>query len=237
MSGAAIQSPSSRPRRGSQAPLARPLGLLTVAAIHLVLIAALWQTTPLRTTASHKASPVIVELLAPPRVEPPPPPPPPPRPRVTQSVERPLASFVPLPEIDVPQAEAPPIALAVPTLPPPANAESMPASAPVPAAAPSSPAPKPMTPPRFDADYLRNPAPEYPAFAKRRGEEGRVLLRVSVGVDGLPRAIVIHTTSGFERLDNAALETVRHWKFIPARVGGDAVEAWVIVPISFHLAH
>ena len=93
-----------------------------------------------------------------------------------------------------------------------------------------------MTPPRFDADYLRNPAPEYPAFSKRRGEEGRVLLRVKVGQDGVPRAILIHATSGFERLDNAALDTVRRWKFVPARVGDNAVEAWVIVPISFHLA-
>ena len=92
-----------------------------------------------------------------------------------------------------------------------------------------------MTPPHFDADYLRNPAPEYPAFSKRRGEEGRVLLRVNVGADGLPRAIEIHTTSGFERLDDAAVETVKRWKFVPARQGDKPVAAWVLVPISFSL--
>ena len=144
--------------------------------------------------------------------------------------------FVPLPEISVPVVQAPVISMVEP-MPPPPVAEPMPATTPASVPAPPSPAPAPVTPPRFDADYLRNPAPEYPAFSKRRGEEGRVLLRVKVDEDGQPSAVTIHTTSGFERLDNAAVETVKRWKFVPARVGDAAVEAWVIVPISFHLTH
>ena len=95
--------------------------------------------------------------------------------------------------------------------------------------------PAPATPPRFDADYLRNPAPAYPPISRRNGEQGRVLLRVLVGPDGDARDVTIQTSSGFERLDHAAQETVRQWRFVPARLGRDAVAAWVIVPIAFAL--
>jgi len=217
-------------------PAARGLGLLAVIAVHAVLVAALWHYGPTRRAVVRSTPAILVELLTPPSIAPPPPPPPPPRPRVSPKVERPQAVFVPPPEISVPTVEAPVISM-IELAPPPPIAEPMPAATPASVPAPPSPAPAPMTPPRFDADYLRNPAPEYPAFSKRRGEEGRVLLRVKVGEDGLPRAVAIHTTSGFERLDNAAIETVKRWKFVPARVGHNAVDAWVIVPISFHLAH
>jgi protein TonB len=62
-----------------------------------------------------------------------------------------------------------------------------------------------------------------------------VLLRVLVGADGDPRDIVVKASSGFERLDRAAQETVRRWRFVPARMGTVAVDAWVIVPIVFAL--
>lgn len=223
-------------RHAQRAPLARGVGGLAVVAVHVVLVAALMHYGSMRADVARNPSVLLVELLAPPRIAPPPPPPLPPRPRVTPKVERSQAVFVPPPQISVPAVEAPVISTIEP-VPPPPIAEPMPATTPASVPAPPSPAPAPMTPPRFDADYLRNPVPEYPAFSKRRGEEGRVLLRVKVGEDGLPRAIAIHTTSGFERLDNTAVETVKRWKFVPARVGDIAVEAWVIVPISFHLAH
>ena len=100
--------------------------------------------------------------------------------------------------------------------------------------APARPA-APQEPPRFNADYLRNPPPAYPASSRRRGEEGRVLLRVQVMADGHPALVLVHASCGFERLDNAALEAVRHWQFVPARQGGDAVADWVIVPVHFSL--
>jgi protein TonB len=58
-----------------------------------------------------------------------------------------------------------------------------------------------------------------------------------VGADGLPRHIEIRTSSGSGRLDEAALEAVRRWKFVPARRGDEAVEAWVLVPVAFSLGH
>ncbi len=88
---------------------------------------------------------------------------------------------------------------------------------------------------RFDAAYLQNPAPFYPAPARRRGEEGRVLLRVFVESSGLPGKVELHSSSGFTLLDQSALDAVGRWKFVPARRGSEAVPAWVVVPIVFNL--
>ena len=88
---------------------------------------------------------------------------------------------------------------------------------------------------RFDADYLKNPAPPYPPQSRRIGEVGKVILRVFVTADGGAQQVEIKTSSGSDRLDESAQRTVRRWKFIPARRGGIAVESWVLVPIVFKL--
>lgn len=117
-------------------------------------------------------------------------------------------------------------------------------SAPVAQAAPSTPpapgpakeAPVAMVSPKFDAAYLSNPAPPYPTPSKRMGEEGRVLLKVHVGADGRPLEVSIAQSSGFPRLDDSARETVlRHWRFVPARQGDQAVSGSVKVPIIYTL--
>jgi len=95
--------------------------------------------------------------------------------------------------------------------------------------------PTPIVAPRFDADYLSNPAPAYPQASRAMAEQGKVFLRVLVSARGDAQAVAVATSSGHERLDSAALEAVRHWKFVPARQGSEAVVAWVIVPISFTL--
>jgi periplasmic protein TonB len=101
---------------------------------------------------------------------------------------------------------------------------------------PSQPAASPtLTQARFDADYLQNPPPAYPAQSRRVGEEGKVVLRVLVEPGGRPTQIEVKTGSGSPRLDLAAQEAVWRWKFIPARLGGEAVSAWVLVPIVFNL--
>ncbi|HET7095752.1 MAG TPA: energy transducer TonB [Casimicrobiaceae bacterium] len=103
------------------------------------------------------------------------------------------------------------------------------------AQAASGPEPPPVTPPRFNADYLQNPAPPYPRIARQLGERGKVMLRVLVSSEGLPERVELKTSSGSSRLDESALETVKHWKFVPARQGEQNVSAWVIVPIVFAL--
>jgi len=67
------------------------------------------------------------------------------------------------------------------------------------------------------------------------GEQGRVVLRVLVSAAGLPEKVELKSSSGSPRLDESALQTVRLWKFVPARQGTEPVSAWVLVPISFVL--
>lgn len=88
---------------------------------------------------------------------------------------------------------------------------------------------------RFDADYLHNPRPAYPVSSRRLGEEGRVVLRVRVSAQGLPLAIEVKQSSGSPRLDEAARVAVERWRFVPARLGSEAVESSVLVPLQFAL--
>ncbi len=108
--------------------------------------------------------------------------------------------------------------------------------------APASPAPTSrqgppsvMVPPRPVAGMAADRPPVYPELARRRGEQGRVLLRVSVGADGTPLAVGIGQSSGHTSLDNAALLAVRQWRFMPAMRGGRPVSASAEVPIQFQL--
>lgn len=101
-------------------------------------------------------------------------------------------------------------------------------------------APKPAPPltvvePKFDADYLDNPKPPYPRLSSKLGETGKVYLRVLVKSDGSVKELELHRSSGFERLDRSALNTVESWRFVPARQGSKAIDGWVIVPINFTL--
>jgi protein TonB len=88
---------------------------------------------------------------------------------------------------------------------------------------------------RFDADYLRNPAPVYPPMSRRRGEQGEVRLLVAVSAAGVPERIEIRHSSGYPRLDEAAARAVREWRFVPARRGDRPVAASVVVPVVFRL--
>lgn len=89
--------------------------------------------------------------------------------------------------------------------------------------------------PRFAIGSLDNPLPVYPPLARRRGIEGRAVLRVEVLPSGRSGTVVVSESSGHEILDRAAVEAVRAWRFVPARVGESAVGASVEVPITFRL--
>jgi TonB family protein len=88
---------------------------------------------------------------------------------------------------------------------------------------------------RYDVAALNNPKPPYPLAARRQGIEGRVMLLAQVRTDGSCGEVTIQQSSGHAVLDRAALDTVRQWRFIPARRGGQVVEAPVQVPIVFRL--
>jgi protein TonB len=108
------------------------------------------------------------------------------------------------------------------------------AAAPAPAQAPAAPAPA-VTPARFDANYLHNPAPAYPRASRVAGQQGQVMLKVLVSDQGSAVSVQVQRSSGFARLDDAALDTVRQWRFVPAKRGAEAIEDWVLVPITFRL--
>jgi protein TonB len=92
----------------------------------------------------------------------------------------------------------------------------------------------PVIPPSH-ADYLSNPRPDYPAQSRAQGEQGVVFLAVGVSAEGATRSVALHKSCGHERLDQAAMNAVRRWRFVPARQGGQPVAGAVIVPIRFKL--
>lgn len=87
--------------------------------------------------------------------------------------------------------------------------------------------------PSSDADYLHNPKPEYPRLSRQRNEHGKVVVKVLIGVDGLPQKAEIKVSSGFERLDTAALTTAMAWRYVPGKRGGVPEAMWFLVPIQF----
>jgi protein TonB len=91
------------------------------------------------------------------------------------------------------------------------------------------------TEPDYKAEYLNNPKPPYPLVARRLGYHGKVVLRVEVLVEGKAGQILIDSSSGYEILDNAAMQTVKTWRFAPAKHLGQPVTQWFLIPVNFSL--
>lgn len=186
---------------------------------------------------------VLSEFIEPPRPRPEPPPPPPPRPRVPTPTSPPVAA----PATPLPLAVADPTPAApqaptgvVATVPPPPAPVTAAVAAPSPVVAPAPPPAPPPPPPRIelpssDAEYLQNPKPAYPAISRRLGEQGRVVVRVLIGTDGTAQKAEILSSSGFERLDQAALATVQRWRYVPGKRAGAPEAMWFNVPLQFVL--
>lgn len=165
--------------------------------------------------------------VAPPKAQPAPPPPPKPKPRVERT-ETPLSKQ---PVVEQASEAAP---LPVAEAPMPAPAVAAPA-APVAAAPAPVPVPVVATEPDYKAAYLNNPRPPYPMVARRMGWSGKVVLNVEVLAEGSCGDLSVFKSSGHEILDKAAMQTVKSWRFAPARRGGQPVTQWFKVPIQFSL--
>ncbi|HEU4780150.1 MAG TPA: energy transducer TonB [Steroidobacteraceae bacterium] len=98
-----------------------------------------------------------------------------------------------------------------------------------------SPSTPQFTPPPMveSVEYVRAPAPVYPAESKRKRERGTCLLRVMVDANGRAAQIRVERSSGYERLDIAAREAVEKALFRPHEVNGIAQAAQVLIPIEF----
>ena len=220
-----------------------------VIALHTAAIWAIQHATASAVQPQIIAAEVIAQLIAPPAPQTPaaaPPAPPAPQPKPTvkpalKSLAKPPPATPPLPVAvadPTPAPKAPTGTLEQPATPKPSSESAAP-SAP---AAPPAPAPKAAQPagsdvqlPSSNAAYLNNPRPSYPAISRRMGEQGKVLLRVLVDENGLPQQIEIKQSSGFERLDKAALASVQRWRFVPGKRNGIAEAMWNIVPVNFVL--
>lgn len=97
------------------------------------------------------------------------------------------------------------------------------------------PAPPRIELPSSDADYLNNPKPPYPALSKRMGEQGKVVVRTLIGTDGRAQEVQLQQSSGYERLDQAALNAARQWRYVPGKRDGVPQAMWFNVPFTFQL--
>jgi len=197
------------------------IGLLFVLLLHGAALYELWSYRIIPTP--DEAITLMVTLINPPSpaqpkppkpVEPPPLEPPPPE-HLHLAAEAPVA----LP--DEPVVYVPPIS--PPPPPPPAVV-----------APPLPPQPVLLSSELSVVCPERSP-PDYPSLSMRMNEQGKVVLRVELGEDGSVANLEIKTSSGFRRLDDAALSTVKTWRCKPAVRNGKAMRAIALQPFNFIL--
>lgn len=171
---------------------------------------------------------------------PPPPAPPPPKPAPVPPRKAPAPRPVPRPPAPMPvaipdptPAPAAPVGVTAPQ--PPAPPVAAPVAPPSPAPAPPvAAATGPVDLPIVDADYAANEdAFRPPAISRRLGEYGTVVLRVTVGTHGFATRVELARSSGYERLDKAALAGARKLKFRPATRNGVPVEWTYDLPVRY----
>ena len=216
-------------------PTSAALGLSAVA--HLIVALVLFQQINLTPTSSNQIqAPITIRLISEPKKEAIPVPQPQiqkitPKPQAKAVMSTPNSStFTTQEKIQTPSKESTHEAeTKVEHSAPPASADSAKKVEEKGESAPVYVAPK------FGADYLQNPSPEYPGMSRRRGEQGKVLLKVFVSPQGQAEKVLLEKTSGFELLDKSAIDVVKTWKFIPASSNNQPVSGVVIVPIRFSL--
>lgn len=232
----------------------QPLTFGLVVAVHLALV---WAFANVMLT-----EPVVMEPVVRGTLVPPPPAAPVVEPLPLPVAAAPAPTPAPKPvvaprprPVRPPSPVAPPSERAV-TAPPPAPPETVservepvaeplpfespgPASPPIAAVPPAPAAPpapaQPVVLPRSDAAHLNNPAPAYPSMSRRMGEQGQVQLDVYILPDGSVGEIKLRRSSGHARLDQAALDAVRHWRYQPARRGDQPIPWWYVQPVLFTL--
>ena len=221
---------SSAPRPPApRQPLSRNAVIaLAVVGLHVGFIWALQSGLLMRAAEIVVPAEVLAQFIDPPAPKVEPVPPTPPTPTVqkkavakapVQPAPQPLAITDPTPSPNAPTG------VVTPPLPP----------APVAVAPVAPPAPAAVQLPSSDADYLQNPKPAYPPISKRLGEQGKVTLRVLIGIDGRAKKVEIRRSSGFDRLDQSATNAAMSWRYVPGKRGGVPEEMWSDVPINFVL--
>ena len=223
--------------------------VISVIALHVAVLWAM-QTGLLRRVAEAVVpAEILVEIMAPmPTAQPATQPAPRPKmaqksvqPKPTQPAPAPMAAIQPAPNT---LAQAPSATTPEPSATSPTTAPTTLAAAPGAAPAntgskangPSTPAPPPKVElPSSSADSLNNPKPAYPKRSWHLHEQGKVVVRVWIGTDGTASQASVKTSSGFDRLDQAAVTTVLAWRYVPGKRGGVAEAMWFDVPVNWVL--
>lgn len=191
----------------------RYTGLIAVAALHVAVVYLLASGLG-SSVVQVITGPIETKIIEEIREQPDEPPPPPPK------LEAPPPEFVPPPEI-VFTAEPAAASTAI------TQVQSKVATPP--------PPPVAVSPPRSDP-RRPNGLPPYPPSSRRLGEEGVVTLQLYVLENGRVGEAKVQKSSGFPRLDEAAVkEARRNWRFLPARKGDKAVAAWMSINVRFKL--
>jgi len=188
--------------------------LVVIVIFHVVLVWALinsLSTIPKELPPTIIKADIIEEVTQEEEAAPPPP-----------AIETP-PPYVPPPDfvVDVPVSKTPTKALTVTQSTKPA---------------PPPPKKKVKKAPEIDPKFRRRFQPDYPPTSRRLGEEGSVILQVLVGTDGKVQDGKVKTSSGFPRLDEAALKhALRAWRFTPGTEDGVPVATWHSVKVTFKI--
>jgi protein TonB len=207
-----LQLASARPVTAPRPP--RTAGVLFITVLHSAMIYAFLTALDF-VPAPPVPIPIITRTIIEENKDPPPPIP-----------ENPLVVPAPPPVAVTPiielQLEPPPSATALVVLPPP------------------TPLPTPIIPrvtiTPAQAVLGTHTTPDYPILSRRLGEQGPVRLALTIGDDGMVKAATVKQSSGFHRLDEAAVDWVRrHWRYRPAMRGVMPVESMIEVVLQFRL--
>jgi protein TonB len=207
--------------RSPSRPGHRRLVLATLVLAHGAAVLGLLEAGR-RHDAVIEARPMWLDVVAAPVA------PAPPRPLPLPRLAVPPSPPLQLPLVAPEPSPSPSAMEAVPAAPPPAPPAPM-----VDAAAPAPVVPRTL--PAAAVQFLVAPAPVYSRLSARMRESGKALVRVFVDEAGLPRNVQIVTSTGFARLDDAALVAVRNARFKPYVENGVAVAGWASIPIEFEL--
>lgn len=216
----AVPVPGVQPDRYGQRRGPNMPAIVIILLVHAVIIGALIQVR-YHVIRRSEAKLAVMNLTPPP---PPPPasaePPPPTQPKV---VSPPPLVQVPAPPMQIvttpdPQPRPTPVAIQV-------------------KAAPAGPPAPPSTVQSSDlsTQMISGKPPRYPIESRRKREQGTVLLSLTLGLDGGVSAVSIAQSSGFSRLDDAARDAVRKWRWAPTYRNGQPVYVRGVVEIPFVL--
>ena len=219
--------------------------VMVVAGVLVLHMALIWA---LQSGLLRRAAEIVVpaEMLAqfvapiaapmPPQPVPKPPVPTPPKPITPQKQPTPKALSTPQPKPlainDTTPSTNAPIGVVSQAASTAATAAAAPA-APTTESAPAAPAK--IEQPTVDARYSDQDQTVYPAMSRRLGEQGTTVLKVLIGPDGKAISAQLVKSSGFERLDKAAYDTVMRRRYVPGTRDGVPIALSYNAPIVWVL--